>query len=65
VTGRAHPEARRQSQQEKKEIRYAVLSKVQNYYDSVSKGKKPLGECRALAPRLLFADKPQRYLRKM
>jgi hypothetical protein len=48
------------SQQEKKQIRHAVLSKVQSYYDSVSKGKKPLGEYRALAPRIqkFFVDKP-------
>jgi hypothetical protein len=48
------------SQQEKKQIRHAVLSKVQSYYNSVSQGKKPLGEYRALAPRIqkFFADKP-------
>jgi hypothetical protein len=45
---------------EKKQIRRAVLSKVQSYYNEVNRGKKPLGEYRALAPRIqkFFADKP-------
>ena len=37
------------SQQEKKQVRHAVLSKIMSYYNSVSQGKKPLGEYRALA----------------
>jgi hypothetical protein len=45
---------------EKKQIRAAVLQKVQGYYNSVNQGKKPLGEFRALQPRIqkFLADKP-------
>jgi hypothetical protein len=45
---------------EKKQIRTAVLQKVQGYYNEVNRGKKPMGEFRALQPRIqkFLGDKP-------
>ena len=45
---------------EKKQIRTAVLQKVQSYYNSVNQGKKPIGEFRSLKPRIqtFLADRP-------
>jgi hypothetical protein len=48
------------SQQEKKEIRRAVASKIQSYYSLVERGKKSNAEYRAVPPRIqkFFRDKP-------
>jgi hypothetical protein len=47
-------------QQEKKQIRREIASKVQSYYLAVERGKKPYGDYEAMAPRIrkFFADKP-------
>jgi hypothetical protein len=48
------------SQQEKKDIRRAVASKIAPYYSLVEKGKKSSADYKAVQPRIqkFFQDKP-------